>query len=407
MPRLLSINNYHYRRGGAEIVCLEAANLLEAYGWETVPFSMRHPRNQPTPWSDHFVEEIEYGEDYSLFEKLARVPKVIYSLEARTRIRQLIHDAQPDLAHAHNIYHHISPSILGVLKAEGLPTILTLHDLKLACPAYKMLAHDGLCERCKNGRIWNVLRHRCVKDSFTLSAVIALETFVHRLLRLYERHVDRFVVPSRFYLEKLAQWGWNPERFAYIPNFVDVSKFRADHSPGKHFVYAGRLGPEKGLRTLIRAAALSSVPLRIIGSGPEEPVLRALSEQLGVDTKFLGYRTGEDLHSGIRSSRALVLPSEWYENAPISLLEAYALGRPVIGARIGGIPELIREGQTGAVFESGDPESLASALSRFAELEPPTICAMGREGRRWVEQDFSVLRHREKLLALYRELGIG
>ncbi|UHD17112.1 glycosyltransferase family 4 protein [Thiocapsa bogorovii] len=406
MPRLLAINNYYYRRGGAEVVFLESAKLLADAGWDVVPFAMKHPQNLPSPWSEYFVDEIEYGEDYSFLEKAARIPKVIYSFEARRKIRDLIRVARPDIAHAHNVYHHISPSIFGALKEEGIPTILTLHDLKLACPAYKMLTHDGICERCKGGRIWNVVAHKCVKDSYALSGTIALETLVHRALQLYSRNVERFVVPSRFYLEKFVEWGWSRDRFTYLPNFVDTTRFTPDPTPGKAFVYVGRLGHEKGLRTLIKAAALADVPLRIIGTGPEEEMLRALAEQTGGQVEFLGYLAGEDLQKAIKASRALVLPSEWYENAPISVLEAYALGRPVIGARIGGIPELIRSGETGDTFESGDEEALAAVLLKFATLNASEVTEMGMAGRCWVENNFSDARHRDRLSVLYRSLGV-
>ena len=404
MPRLLAINNYYYRRGGAEVVFLESAKLLADAGWDVVPFAMKHPQNLPSPWSEYFVDEIEYGEDYSLLQKAARIPKVIYSFEARRKVRDLIRVARPDIAHAHNVYHHISPSIFGALKEEGIPTILTLHDLKLACPAYKMLAHDGICERCKGGRIWNVVTHKCVKESYALSGTIALETLVQRALQLYSRNVDRFVVPSRFYLEKFVEWGWSRDKFTYLPNFVDTARFTPDPTPGKPFVYVGRLGHEKGLRTLIQAAAIAAVPLRIIGTGPEETMLRALAERTRAQVEFLGYLAGERLQQAIMMGRALVLPSEWYENAPISILEAYALGRPVIGARIGGIPELIRSGETGETFETGDAESLADVLQRFSRLKTSTLGEMGQLGRLWVEDYFSSERHRTNLLELYRTL---
>lgn len=402
MPRLLAINNYYYRRGGAEVVFLESAKLLADAGWDVVPFAMKHPQNLPSPWSEYFVDEIEYGDDYSFLEKAARIPKVIYSFEARRKIRDLIRVARPDIAHAHNVYHHISPSIFGALKEEGIPTILTLHDLKLACPAYKMLAHDGICERCKGGRIWNVVTHKCVKDSYALSGTIALETLTHRALHLYSRNVDRFVVPSRFYLEKFVEWGWDRDKFTYIPNFVDTERFTPDPTPGTAFVYVGRLGHEKGLKTLIKAAALAAVPLRIIGTGPEEKMLRTLAEKIGGQIEFLGYLAGEDLQRAIKASRALVLPSEWYENAPISVLEAYALGRPVIGAKIGGIPELIRPGETGDTFEPANTESLAETLRRYYIMKTSAVREIGNQSRLWVEKDFSGNRHLSNLQNMYR-----
>ena len=405
-PALLSINNYYYRRGGAEVVFLEQNRLFEEIGWQVVPFAMRHENNIESPWQDYFVNEIEFGQSYSFWEKATRATKITYSFEARRKIAALALRVKPDVAHAHNVYHHISPAIFSQLNSLGIPTVLTLHDLKIACPSYKMLAHDGICERCKGGAIWNVVRHRCVKESLPFSVVIMLESALHRLIGCYSNDVDRFVVPSRFYLEKFVEWGWPRERFTYIPNFVDVDKIQARGRLGKAFVFFGRLGPEKGLATFVRAVSLAGVKGWIVGTGPEEEKLRRLVHETGADVEFLGYRTGEDLFNIIRESRAMVLPSEWYENAPMSVMESYALERPVIGADIGGIPELIRSGETGMLFTSGDAESLAERLRYFSTMPDDDLLAMGKAGRAWVERDFTALRYRERLLELYREMGV-
>ncbi|MBV1713895.1 MAG: glycosyltransferase family 4 protein [Desulfomicrobium sp.] len=402
----MSINNYFYRRGGAEVVFLEQNRLFEEIGWEVIPFSMRHPKNQHSSWQDWFVDEIEFGESYSLLQKALNAGKIVFSIEAQRKVTDLVTRVNPAVAHAHNVYHHISPAIFGRLKSLGVPTVLTLHDLKIACPAYKMLTGDGVCERCKGGAIWNVVAHRCVKNSRPLSMVIMVETAVHRLLGCYSRHVDRFVVPSRFYLEKFVEWGWPRDRFLHVPNFVDTEHLQPHGAPGRAFVFFGRLGPEKGLATFIRALALAGVKGRIVGTGPEEDKLRKLAMQTGADVDFFGYRSGDALFDVIRSARAMVLPSEWYENAPMSVLEAYALERPVIGAAIGGIPELIREGETGAIFQSGNAEALAARLTDFMGMSDDEILAMGKAGRRWVEEDFTAVRYRERLLGLYRDMGV-
>lgn len=181
MTVLLSINNYYYRRGGADAVFLEENRLFEEIGWNVIPFAMQYPKNYTTVWNKYFINEIEYGSEYSIWNKIKYVPKVIYSLEARRNLNRLLNHIEPHICHAHNIYHHISPSILSLLKKREIPTLLTLHDLKLACPAYTMLTHDGICERCKNGRLYNVIRHKCVKRSLALSTVIFFESTINRL----------------------------------------------------------------------------------------------------------------------------------------------------------------------------------------------------------------------------------
>ena len=403
MPTLLSVNNYYYVRGGAETVFFEHNRLFEEIGWRVVPFAMRHSKNLESEWSEYFVDEIEFGESYSIAGNVTRATKVIYSFEARRNLGKLLERARPDVCHVHNIYHHISPSILGLLHDRGVPVVMTLHDLKLACPAYSMLAADGICERCKNGRLYNVLVHRCIKGSMALSGVVFAESLVHRLLGSHER-VNRFVAPSRFYIEKLIEWGFDETRFRHIPNFVASERYSPNFSAGNTFVYLGRISPEKGLKTLVSAAALSGCSVRIVGTGPQLEELRLLADRLSADVTFVGYLSGAALHDEVRAARAVVLPSECYENAPMSVLEAYALGKPVIGARIGGIPELIREGCTGYTVPSGDSDALGHALRQVTDLPDARIADLGREARHWVEQEFSASIYRERMLDLYREL---
>jgi glycosyltransferase involved in cell wall biosynthesis len=404
---LLSINNYYYYRGGAETVFLEQNKLFRDRGWTVVPFSMKHSKNLDSPWSKYFVEEIEFGERYSLKDRLSRIPKVIYSLEARRKLTQLLDETHPDVCHAHNIYHHISPSILTLLRRRSVPVVLTLHDLKIACPAYNMLADDGICERCRGGRLYNVVTHRCIKGSIGLSSVAMVEAILHRLLGSYADCVGRFVVPSRFYIEKLCEWGWPRSMFSHVPNFVDARSYRPEAIPGKTFLYFGRVSREKGLTTLIRAAAASRARLLIAGTGPSLAQLQGLAAQLDADVTFLGYLGGQALHDAIRSARAIVLPSEWYENAPMSVLEAYALGKPVLGATIGGIPELIREGETGFGFVSGDVDSLAATMSNMAARSDAAVEDLGRCGRLWIEREFTAEAYRDRISSIYRELGVS
>jgi glycosyltransferase involved in cell wall biosynthesis len=399
--RLLAINNYFYRRGGAESVFLDHIDLFVAAGWDVVPFAMEHPDNLPSPWSDDFVSEIEYGRSSGPFTKAKQAAKIVFSLEARRKIRALISRARPTVAHAHNVYHHISPSIFEALKAEGVPIVMTAHDLKLACPAYKMLNHGRVCERCRGGQIHNVLLHRCVKDSLVASGLVLLETFVHRRFGLYRDTLDRLVTPSRFYRDKLVEWGWDAKRIAYVPNFIDADQFTPWCHEGNYFVYAGRLAPEKGLATLVRAAALSRQRLVLAGTGPEEAALRHLVDEIGADVVFAGYLDKPELKRVIGESRALVLPSEWYENAPVSILEAYALGRPVIGTRIGGIPELVVDNETGVLVEPGNVAMLADALAGIASLPRTARNSLGAAGRDWVRREFTPDKYRDRTTQLY------
>jgi glycosyltransferase involved in cell wall biosynthesis len=404
MPRLLALNNYYYRRGGSEAVYFEHNRLFEEAGWEVVPFSMQNALNLPTPWSTHFIPDTDSAR--SPWAKVGRAADTIYSLPAARRIRRLLALARPDIAHAHNIYHHLSPSVLVELHRRDIPVVLTLHDLKLVCPAYKMHTQGAICEACRGGALRNVVKNRCIRDSTAMSALVWLESTVHRMSDVYERNVSRFVVPSRFFGSKLADWGVDTRKFSYVPNSIDVEAFEPTHESGDGFVYLGRLVVEKGVATLIRAAAKAAVRLRIVGTGPEEASLRRLAAELGGEVEFTGYLSGAALRAAVTSARAVVIPSEWYENAPISVMEASALARPIIGADVGGIPELIVAGETGFVFKSGDVDSLVAVLSQVQSLPQERLRQLGTAGRDLMRTAFSPSLYRERMLKLYEEIGV-
>lgn len=406
MKKLLSINNYHYRRGGSDVVYLDHAALMEEQGWSNGFFSMHHPKNFETPWSKYFIDEIEFGHAYSLSQKLSMASKVVYSFEAQKKLKQLLQDYPADIAHLHCIYHHLSPSIISTLREAGIPVVMTAHDLKIACPAYKMLNDTGVCEKCKGGNLLNVVQHRCVRDSLAASAIVMVESTVHRMLNTYQGKLDKVVVPSRFFMEKFVEWGWSRDKFAYIPNYVDSTRFEPGYTPGDYFLYFGRLAPEKGVATLMRAVKAAGVKLKIAGTGPIEAELHALQKELGGDIEFLGYQSGATLHALIREARAMVLPSEWYENAPMSVLESFALGTPVIGANIGGIPEMVLDGQTGWTFASRDVIGLTELLARVAAMPAATMETTGRNARHHVSSHFNRAGYLQATLELYTSLGV-
>nr|WP_203564140.1 glycosyltransferase family 4 protein [Deefgea sp. CFH1-16] len=359
----------------------EHAALMEELGWENAFFSMCHPKNFDSIWSKYFVDEIEFGHSYSIFDKFKMASKVIYSFEAKNNISSLVDDFKPDIAHLHCIYHHLSPAIIPALKKSGIPVVMTAHDLKIACPAYKMLNETGICEKCNGGSLLNVVKHKCVRGSFAASAIVAIESELHNYLDTYKKYIDRVIVPSLFFMEKFVEWGWPRDKFVYIPNYVDLKYFEPDFSAGDYLIYFGRLAPEKGVATLMKAANLAKTPLKIVGTGPIEAELKVLANELSADIEFLGYQSGESLHNLIRGARAVALPSEWYENAPMSILESFALGKPVIGAEIGGIPEMVINKQTGYLFQSGHVTDLSRVLKNFWQLSDLEVSAMGQSAR--------------------------
>ena len=219
--KLLSINNYHYRRGGAEAVYFNHAALFSELGWDTAFFAMHHPKNRDSAQQEFFVDEIELGREKGFLHKLVLAPKIVYSLEARRKLGALLDNFSADIAHIHSVYHHISPSVLSLLKQRGVPVVLTAHDLKLLCPAYTMLSNGKVCEDCLGGKTWNVTRKRCIKGSTALSLLVGIEAFVHGLLKSYGDNVAKIIAPSQFYRDKFVEWGWPEQQLQYIPNYVE------------------------------------------------------------------------------------------------------------------------------------------------------------------------------------------
>lgn len=399
--RLLSINSYHSPKGGADHLYFEHAQLMTTRGWEAVHFAMRHPDNLPDVNDNLFCETVDPAGTSGLMNRALAATRVVYNLNARRQLGRLLDQTDVAVAHVHNIYHHLSPSILDELAARDIPVVLTAHDLKLLCPAYSMLRDGAVCEDCKGGKIINVMRHRCIKGSLLGSSVVLAEAAIHRLRRTYKRGLVRIVVPSRFYLNKFIEWGWDEDQLVYIPNFVSVpaSVTHTSNASGA-FLYAGRLSAEKGVATLIRAAARAETAVDIAGDGPERAKLEALALDLGASVRFLGRLSQGEVTAAMKAARALVLPSEWYENAPLSVLEAFAAGTPVIGAKIGGIPELVTP-EVGWTFRSADPDALAAVLETVAALSTNELAQFGRCSKARVRDHFSAEIYAERIEALY------
>jgi len=403
MPNLLSLNNYHYPRGGSDVVYFEHASMFEDEGWSNTFFSMKHPRNLSCKDEGYFTDTVDWEFASGALDKTRSALASVYNLDARRKLRRLIAERSPDIAHAHCIYHHLTPAVLPVLAGAGIPIVLTAHDLKLACPAYKMMNSDGICEKCRVGGRWNVVANRCIKDSFAASAVVGVEAYVHGLLGSYRKHLTRIVAPSLFYRDKLIEWGWEPARIVYIPNFVPPpdTRFVGDYSGA--ILYFGRLSSEKGLETLVKAAAASGVAIDIAGIGPQMQQLHELARLIDAPVRFLGRLDGDRLWTTVGKARAVVLPSEWYENAPMSALEAMQLKRPILAADIGGIPELIRPSGAGVLYPSGNLHALAAALGDLAALPQTRLAEIGQAAAAYADKEFSRKLYFQRMQELYKQ----
>ena len=405
--KLLLVNKYHFVKGGAERYYLDLGERLAGRGDHVSHLSMRHPENVPAGPEDWFVSEVDFRSRAGWRAKLGRAVRTISSREAAEAARRAVRRSRPDVAHLHNIYHHLSPSVIRAIAGEGVGMVQTLHDYKLVCPAYLLMTEGAVCERCRGGRFYEAVRHRCLLDSRAASAVGMAEAYLHRWLRTYDK-IRYFLCPSRFLLEKVHSFGIDRSRLIHLPYFLPVERYEPRPAGGGYYVYAGRLSREKGVATLLEAHARlprPRIPLRILGDGPLRRLLEERKRALALDdVTFEGYLGSERLREIVGECLFTVAPSEWYENYPFAILETFALARPVVGSRIGGIPELVRDGETGWTCEPGDPDSLARQLARMME-DPGRAGEMGRDARAWIAEALDPESHLERLDAIYREVS--
>ncbi|MDX6496061.1 MAG: hypothetical protein QOE17_2047 [Gaiellales bacterium] len=401
--RVLMVNKFQYAKGGAELYMYGLASLLEREGVDVRYFGMRHPRNVDSDTSRHYVSEIDFEQPPPGIGRLRVAARAVYSVEARRRMSGLIAGLPAiDVAHLHNVYHQLSPSILAPLHRAGIPVVMTVHDYKLVCPVYTLVSHGEMCERCVGGHFQNAVRLRCNRGSLAGSALVAGETWLHRTLRLWEHGVDVFVTPSSYLREKLIAGGYPADRVVHVPNFVDPERFRASPEPGGYFLYLGRLSHEKGVETLIEATAGTPLELRIAGDGPERERLEAMAARSGARVEFLGHRSGDDLERLVAGARAIVVPSRWPENCPLVVLEAMAAAKPLVASRVGGIPELSRDGEEALLVPHGEVAPLREAMLRLQGSDD-LARRLGGAGRRRVEDLYGPARHLESVAAAYRQ----
>lgn len=398
---VLLVNKFFWPKGGSEAAYFGLMELLQQHSHQVIPFSMKDERNISSEFSRFFIENVDY-EKGGIFKKIAVAGKIIYSFDARNKMRALLKEVKPNIAHFHIFQHQISPSVFGPLRERKIPLVLTLHDLKPVCPNYKMLTHDGICERCKGRKFCNCFLNRCSQGSALKSLINTVEMYFHYIMGYYQG-VNKYITPSRFYRDKMVEFGFAPQQVVHIRNFVDVSRFSLAEDDKGYGLYFGRLSEEKGVLTLLRALSMSpDIPFCIVGSGPLEQMVQQLVIEYELkNVKLAGFKSGVELRELIAGASFTVIPSEWYENCPMSVLESFAMGKPVIGARIGGIPELIEEGVDGLTFESGDADDLAGKL-RVLLNDPVKRKRMGKNGRGKVEREYYPEKHYEEVMEVYQ-----
>jgi glycosyltransferase involved in cell wall biosynthesis len=400
--RVVLLNNFYYLRGGSEKVFLDELEMLNALGHDAIPFSRRHEKNVYSEYSNFFPMPMEYDGNVSLWKKFFAGLKLIYSYECSERFYRLIDSFNPNIIHAHNIYGRLTSSVIDTAKKRTIQVVMTLHDYKLICPSYLMLLNGRPCERCKGGNYYNCLFTRCHRRHFFPSMIYTAESYFNAWFKKYN-WIKYFICPSNFSREKHLETGISEERLIYMPNFIKIENFDPDYSTGSYILFGGRLSKEKGILTLLKAVRGIGIKLKVVGDGPIRDKLETFINENEIDNViFEGYKSGENLRDLFRNAAFLVFPSELYENAPMTILEAFGYGKPVVGSNIGGIPEMVVEGKTGLLFEPGNAEDLREKINYFLN-HPSEIVDMGKNARKKVEREYTADLHYQRLIEVYQK----
>lgn len=423
--KVILVNKFHFRKGGSETYYFDVAEGLRRLGHEVHFFAMEGPDNEPCEDGDLFVSAKDYNGPTGLGQKMSAATSLIYSKEARRKFQELCERVRPDVVHMNLVHRQITLSILDApyIKEHKVPVVFTSHDYILVCPSYVMLDGRGeVCDACLGGRFVNCLKRKCVKGSTAKSGMAFAEAEFLKLTGAYKK-IDRIIAPSGFMRDKLVEGGFPPEQAVHMQNFAKdevlaSARDGADRTDwdNPYLLFFGRLSKEKGVDVLVEAfaKAMPQLPgnlrLVIAGDGPERPAieerLAGMAHEDAARIELVGFQAGEDMRKYAERASLAIASSRCRENMPYSIVEAFALGTPVVGTDIGGIPELVREGTTGFLAEPGDAASLSEAIIRASGLlgdcaayeKMQTVC------REYVLAHCDQARYMEELTALYQGL---
>lgn len=377
--KILLVNKFLYPKGGAETYVLKLGKILEDHGHEVQYFGLEDPKNVVGNRVNALVSPMDFST--GIRNNLTAPLRIIYSAEARRKIRRVLEDFRPDVVHMNNIQFHLTPSM--ILEADryrtqtGRPVkiVYTAHDYQLICPSHGLFDNNvQVCEKCLGGNYTHCLRTKCVKNSRAKSLLGMLDAYFWKWSRAYSC-IDSIICCSAFLKGKLDLQSRFRDKTVALHNFVDTVSDR-QVSKEDYVLEFGHLCRDKGTLTLLEVAKrMPETRFLFAGYGVAETEIAKVP-----NAEYVGFRTGEDLELLIRRAAVSVYPSEWYENCPFSVIESQMYGTPVVGSRMGGIPELIAEGRSGELFRAGDPEDLERVLRKL--LETPGLLERYAEGCR-------------------------
>lgn len=408
--------NWTWFPSGGDWTYIEnVSKLYQENGHQVIPFSMKDKRNIPSDYSDFFIETIDYkklNEKKRLADGIKVLTKSIYSNEAKKKLNLLLDTIQIDLAHLNLIHHYITPSILRVFKERNIPVIWTLHDYTAICPQSTFISNDEICEKCIGGRFYNCTLNKCKKGSYLASSVASIENYFYNFSDHYS-YVNHYICPSVFSFQKYKEHGFFKNKLNQLyhgyelnPSFLELmDSFRKNQtdndSISKYIIFVGRLEKIKGVSTLLKAMKNHpDILLKIVGDGAAETELQEFKERYNLSNiEFMGKKNKEEVWKLIYDAEFLVCPSEWYEVLGFTIVEAMLMGKPVIGANIGAIPETVIHDETGFLFEAGNADDLHRKIEILFHNKD-LILTLGENAKVHAKNLFNPQKHYEGLKRL-------
>lgn len=397
--KILLVNKFHYLKGGSEKYYFDLAKLLQEHGHEVAFFSMQDEKNIKTNCKEYFVENSDMNSKNPL-----KAFDIIYSRKNKKVMEKALDEFKPDIVHLNNFQRQLSASIIKPIKKRNIPIVFTAHDLQAICPAIVMLDNEkNVCEKCLKGKYMNCIKRKCVKNSGLKSILGAIEGKYYRSKKIYSKRIDKIITPSEFYKKKLEEDGISSEKIEALHNFIDLNDYNVKTEDEGYALYYGRIIKEKGILNLIKAFKdIKNAKLYIAGDGPDiEKVKKYIHKNnMEESVKLLGFLSSDKVKEYVRKARFIVVPSIWYENCPYSVLETLAIGKPIIGSNLGGIPELVKDNETGLIYNYNNVKELEERMNKLFNNKEIAL-QFGKNAKEIAKKDFSKNEYYNKIINIY------
>ena len=384
--KVLLVHNAYQRPGGEDVVFAQEAQMLKNAGHDVILY-------QRSNWD---------VEKYQGLRKISLAKGTVWASDSRRDFLGLLQREKPEVVHVHNTFMMISPSIYSACREVGVPVVQTLHNYRLLCPGATLFREGKVCEECVGHSFWPSVKYGCYHESKLTTAVVAIMLTSHHQRGTWRNEITSYVALTEFSRRKFIEGGLPADKIFVKSNFVDPDP-AARTSDGEYALFVGRLSPEKRVSTVLAAwkRLPRNIPIKVIGGGPDRAQLeaQAIKDGLG-NVQFLGQLPREQTLAAINNAKFLVFSSEWYENFPVTIAEAFACSTPVVASKMGAMQEIVSEGRTGLFFTSGDPDSLAERV-QWAWSHPDEIRAMGKEARHEYESKYTAAKNYPQLMEIY------